>query len=182
MNLQTSLNERDRSIVPLIATAKVVPNGNLFVEAKTTEGLDELRKKIAPLTSDLFGEAASLRLMDDSKTRPKHVIIRNVPAHYDADTILEEARVEYSSASSVDPALICPAIEEDLRIAAKWADIWGMRFNASKTVAMYISRTTATPLPITFAGATLEYNQEHLHLGFILDSALSLHAHVNALT
>ncbi|ELT88400.1 hypothetical protein CAPTEDRAFT_195686 [Capitella teleta] len=101
MNLQTSLNERDRSIVPLIATAKVVSNGNLFVEAKTTEDLDELRNKIAPLTSDLFGEAASLRLMDDSKTRPKHVIIRNVPAHYDADTILEEARVEYSSASSV---------------------------------------------------------------------------------
>jgi hypothetical protein len=101
MNLQTSLNERDRSIVPLIATAKVVSNGNLFVEAKTTEGLDELRNKIAPLTSDLFGEAASLCLMDDSKTRPKHVIIRNVPAHYDADTILEEARVEYSSASSV---------------------------------------------------------------------------------
>ncbi|ELU17620.1 hypothetical protein CAPTEDRAFT_207934 [Capitella teleta] len=100
MNLQTSLNERDRSIVPLIATAKVVSNGNLFVEAKTTEGLDELRNKIAPLTSDLFGEAASLRVMDDSKTRPKHVIIRNVPAHYDADTILEEARVEYSSASS----------------------------------------------------------------------------------
>jgi hypothetical protein len=101
MNLQTSLNERDRSIVPLIATAKVVSNGNLFVEAKTTEDLDELRNKIAPLTSDLFGEAASLCLMDDSKTRPKHVIIRNVPAHYDADTILEEARVEYSSASSV---------------------------------------------------------------------------------
>ncbi|ELU15906.1 hypothetical protein CAPTEDRAFT_196015 [Capitella teleta] len=81
-----------------------------------------------------------------------------------------------------DPALICPAIEEDLRIAAKWADIWGMRFNASKTVTMYISRTTATPPPITFAGATLEYSHEHRHLGFILDSALSLHAHVNALT
>ncbi|ELU18117.1 hypothetical protein CAPTEDRAFT_191888 [Capitella teleta] len=76
------------------------------------------------------------------------------------------------------PALICPAIEEDLRIAAKWADIWGMRFNASKTVAMYISRTTATPPPITFAGATLEYSHEHRHLGFILDSALSFHAHV----
>ncbi|ELU13752.1 hypothetical protein CAPTEDRAFT_190337 [Capitella teleta] len=81
-----------------------------------------------------------------------------------------------------DPALICPAIEEDLRIAAKWADIWGMRFNASKTGAMYISRTTATPPPITFAGATLEYSHEHRHLGFILDSVLSLHAHVNALT
>ncbi|ELU12018.1 hypothetical protein CAPTEDRAFT_81197, partial [Capitella teleta] len=58
-----------------------------------------------------------------------------------------------------DPALICPAIEEDLRIAAKWADIWGMRFNANKT-----------------------YSHEHRHLGFILDSALSFHAHVNALT
>ncbi|ELU15966.1 hypothetical protein CAPTEDRAFT_193619 [Capitella teleta] len=81
-----------------------------------------------------------------------------------------------------DPALICPAIEEDLRIATKWADIWGMRFNANKTVAMYISRTTATPPPITFAGATLEYSHEHRHLGFILDSALSFHAHVNALT
>ncbi|ELU13801.1 hypothetical protein CAPTEDRAFT_195487 [Capitella teleta] len=81
-----------------------------------------------------------------------------------------------------DPALICPAIEKDLRIAAKWADIWGMRFNASKTVAMYISRTTATPSHITFAGATLEYSHEHRHLGFILDSPLSLHAHVNVLT
>ncbi|ELT95662.1 hypothetical protein CAPTEDRAFT_197338 [Capitella teleta] len=76
-----------------------------------------------------------------------------------------------------DPALIFPAIEEDLRIAAKWADIWDMRFNANKTVAMYISRTTATPPPITFAGATLEYSHEHRHLGFILDSALSFHAH-----
>ncbi|ELU03001.1 hypothetical protein CAPTEDRAFT_190585 [Capitella teleta] len=73
-------------------------------------------------------------------------------------------------------------IEEDLRIAAKWADIWGMRFNTSKTVAMYISRTTATPPPITFAGATLEYSHKHRHLGFNLDSALSFHAHVNALT
>ncbi|ELU13599.1 hypothetical protein CAPTEDRAFT_185542 [Capitella teleta] len=81
-----------------------------------------------------------------------------------------------------DQAFICPAIEENLRIAVKRADIWGMHFNASKTVAMYISRTTAAPPPITFAGATLEYNQEHLHLGFILDSAVSLHAHVNALT
>ncbi|ELU02239.1 hypothetical protein CAPTEDRAFT_213776 [Capitella teleta] len=79
-----------------------------------------------------------------------------------------------------DPALICPAIEEELRITAKWADNWG--FNASKTVATYTSRTTATPPPITFAGVTLEYNHEHSHLGFILDSALSLHAHVNALT
>ncbi|ELU03951.1 hypothetical protein CAPTEDRAFT_197206 [Capitella teleta] len=81
-----------------------------------------------------------------------------------------------------DPALICPAIEEDLRIAGKWADIRSMRFNASKTVAMYISRTTATPPPITFAGATLEYSHEHRHLGFILDSAVSFHAHLNALT
>ncbi|ELU11343.1 hypothetical protein CAPTEDRAFT_210628 [Capitella teleta] len=81
-----------------------------------------------------------------------------------------------------DPALTCPAIEEDLQIAAKWADIWGMRFNASKAVAMYISRTTATPPPITFAGATLECSHEHRHLGFILDSAIGLHAHVNALT
>ncbi|ELT90694.1 hypothetical protein CAPTEDRAFT_211532 [Capitella teleta] len=56
------------------------------------------------------------------------------------------------------------------------------RFNASKTVTMYISQTTATPPPITFAGATLEYSHEHRHLGFILDSALSLHAHVNALS
>ncbi|ELT97034.1 hypothetical protein CAPTEDRAFT_215677 [Capitella teleta] len=76
-----------------------------------------------------------------------------------------------------DPAHICPAIEEDLRIAAKWADIWGMRFNASKTVAMYIYQTTATPPPITFAGATLEYSHEHRHFGFILDSALSFHDH-----
>ncbi|ELU05598.1 hypothetical protein CAPTEDRAFT_195763 [Capitella teleta] len=81
-----------------------------------------------------------------------------------------------------DPALICTAIEEDLLIAAKWADIWGKRFNASKTVAMFISRPITTPPPITFAGAALEYSHEHHHLGFILDSALSLHAHLNALT
>ncbi|ELU14937.1 hypothetical protein CAPTEDRAFT_195966 [Capitella teleta] len=81
-----------------------------------------------------------------------------------------------------DPALICTAIKKDLRIAAKWADIWGVSFNASKTVAKFISRTTATPPPITSAGATLKYSREHRHLGFILDSALSLHAHVNALT
>ncbi|ELT89280.1 hypothetical protein CAPTEDRAFT_185040 [Capitella teleta] len=206
MNLQTNLNERDRSIVPLIATARVVSNGNLFVEAKTTEGLDELRNKIAPLTSDLFGEAASLCLMDDSKTRPKHVIIRNVPAHYDADTILEEARVEYSSASSqilASPTLAvtpkhsftqmtrcCIALgrtqlssaQQSRKTCELQPNGLSMRFNATKTVAMYISRTTATPPPITFAGATLEYSHEHRHLGFILDSALSFHAHVNALT
>ncbi|ELU05597.1 hypothetical protein CAPTEDRAFT_195762 [Capitella teleta] len=72
MNLQTSLNERDRSIVPLIATAKVVSNGNLFEAAKTTEGLDELRNKIAPLTSDLFGGSGFIapdgRHQDQAKT------------------------------------------------------------------------------------------------------------------
>ncbi|ELT87000.1 hypothetical protein CAPTEDRAFT_120047, partial [Capitella teleta] len=80
-----------------------------------------------------------------------------------------------------DPVLICTAIEEDLQIAAKWTEIWSMRFNASKTVAMLISRTTTPPPPITFAGSTL-YSKERRHLVFILDSALSLHAHVNALT
>ncbi|ELT88508.1 hypothetical protein CAPTEDRAFT_206223 [Capitella teleta] len=107
---------------------------------------------------------------------------------YRVKKILQDLNINKASDDTMlyrtgkDPALICPAIEEDLRIAAKWADIWGMRFNANKTVAMYISQTTATPPPITFAGATLEYSHEHRHLGFILDSALSFHAHVNALT
>ncbi|ELT98225.1 hypothetical protein CAPTEDRAFT_185083 [Capitella teleta] len=78
------------------------------------------------------------------------------------------------------PALICPAIEEDLLIEAKWAEIWGMCLNASKTVAMFISRTTTTPPRITLAAG--QYSHEHRHQGFILDSALSLHVHVNALT
>ncbi|ELU08209.1 hypothetical protein CAPTEDRAFT_197526 [Capitella teleta] len=47
---------------------------------------------------------------------------------------------------------------------------------------MFISRTTTTPPSITFADSTLEYSHEHRHLGFVLDSALSLHAHVNAMT
>ncbi|ELU09506.1 hypothetical protein CAPTEDRAFT_200378 [Capitella teleta] len=105
---------------------------------------------------------------------------------YRVKKILQDLNINKASDDTMlyrtgkDPALTCPAIEEDLRITAKWADNWG--FNASKTMAMYISRTTATPPPITFAGATLEYSHEHRHLGFILDSALSLHAHVNALT
>ncbi|ELU01362.1 hypothetical protein CAPTEDRAFT_214235 [Capitella teleta] len=61
---------------------------------------------------------------------------------YSKDTASAGARVYYAITmyrTGKDPALICLAIEEDLRNAAKWANIWGMRFNASKTVAMYIS-------------------------------------------
>ncbi|ELU02918.1 hypothetical protein CAPTEDRAFT_191199 [Capitella teleta] len=401
-----SFNNLDLTIVPLITTAKLVSNGKRFVEAQTKEDLDHLRNKISLLKCDLFGKTASIRLTNESKTRPKHVIIRNVSALYDTDTIHEEAHIEYNSTSSVinltkpgstagrrpiklrledgnqleqvpDQALVIPGYsflrrdrrthgggvalyyrssthlhrltsletqkceviwfqastrEHDiLGCAANWppasdldirqhlqhtldevsiqfntivllagdlnahhpdlsesintnragrlpqrfatvnalsqviepqpalpptvrlvktsclqtylrkpvslyssnprnpskpsnsppnhirnceengrvkqreamaqvyckqlyrgsavkeaipkmtVEIWGMRFNASKTVAIFISHITTTPPPITFVGSTLEYSKEHLNMGFFLDSALSPQAHVNAL-
>ena len=80
-----------------------------------------------------------------------------------------------------DPAIICASIEEDLRIAAKWAETWGMSFNAQKTVAMFFSRVHHDPPQISFAGEALAYSANHRHLGFTLDSALTFHPHVNAI-
>ncbi|ELT87441.1 hypothetical protein CAPTEDRAFT_201437 [Capitella teleta] len=87
MNMQTSLNERDRSTVPLIATAIVVSNGSHFVEAKTTEGLDELRNKRSLRESGFI--APDGRQQDQAKTR--HHQKCSCPL-YDADTILDQTR------------------------------------------------------------------------------------------
>ncbi|ELU03223.1 hypothetical protein CAPTEDRAFT_211161 [Capitella teleta] len=82
-----------------------------------------------------------------------------------------------------DPALICTAINEDLLIAAKWADMHALlcKQNSNMFISPF-SRTTITPPPITFAGSTLKLSHEHRRLGFIPDSALRIHAHVNELT
>jgi hypothetical protein len=146
----------DRSSSPIAQVSSGVPQGSVIAPTLFLLFINDLCHSLSANTS-----------LSHPNCHPEALV-------YADDTMLYR--------TGKDPALICPAIEEDLRIAAKWADIWGMRFNASKTVAMYISRTTATPPPITFAGATLEYSHEHRHLGFILDSALSFHAHVNALT
>jgi hypothetical protein len=57
-----------------------------------------------------------------------------------------------------------------------------MKFNASKTVAMFLCRTIGNPPLITFSEVTLNYSSVHRHLGFILDSKLNFHPHINAIT
>jgi hypothetical protein len=97
--LRDALKKKDPNLVPLISTVKVVASGNILIETQSKETVDLLQTKLAPLVKEIFGEAAGIRPMDEAKIGAKHLVIRNVPAHYSSETILDQAHIEYNSAS-----------------------------------------------------------------------------------
>lgn len=99
LHLHTMLQNHDSSILPLIANAKQVNNGNLLFEAKTNTDMEEMKTKLTSLLGH-FGSNASIRPMSETKVNSNSAIIYNVPVSYDENTILTQAKSDFTSTIS----------------------------------------------------------------------------------
>ena len=65
------------------------------------------------------------------------------------------------------------ALIGDFGRVSEWCDLWGMKFNASKTKTMIVSRSRKMhhqSSPLTIGGTVLKESDDHVILGVTFDS------------
>ena len=83
--------------------------------------------------------------------------------------------------SHPSPAMSTAYLNGALEIARQWAEAWGMKFNASKTVSMLFGNRFNLPAPkgVSLDGLFIAFSQRHCHLGFIISRDLKFNNHVD---
>ena len=74
---------------------------------------------------------------------------------------------------------VAESLIRDLGRVSKWCDLWGMKFNVSKTKTMIVSRSrTMHPRspPLTIGGTVLKLSDDLVILGVTLDSKMTFGA------
>ena len=82
-----------------------------------------------------------------------------------------------------DPQTSFEILSHDLRLVETRAKQWRMSFNSTKPAIEIAFSTKSYPLqhtPLTFNGIVVKAEEEHKHLGLILDKKLSFNRHINA--
>ena len=100
LDLQTKIRSWDTSLVPMINTAKIVSNGNLFIEAKDESLLQDMTSKLETILSQI-GPDVRLRPMVKQGPTANSAIIFNVPSSYTKETITDHAKIELPSITDI---------------------------------------------------------------------------------
>jgi hypothetical protein len=72
-------------------------------------------------------------------------------------------------------------IMEDFRRMAEWSRVWKLKFKATKSVEVIFKsqRQTNRNHPILNLNNDIPRNENHKHLGVVLDSKLNFQAHID---
>ena len=76
---------------------------------------------------------------------------------------------------------VAESLIRDLRRVSEWCDLWGMKFNASKTKTMIVSRSRTMHLqspPLTIDGTVLKESDDLVFLGMTFDSKMTFEKHL----
>ena len=106
-------------------------------------------------------------------------------------SILENKRIGYADDSTfisvvVSPGLrvaVAESLSRDLVKVSEWCDLWGMKFNASKTKTMIVSRsrTMHSQSPaLTIGGTVLKESDDLVILGVTFDSKMTFEKHLQS--
>ena len=80
---------------------------------------------------------------------------------------------------------VAESLSLDLVKVCEWYDLWGMKFNASKTKTMIVSRShTMHPQspPLSIGGTVLKESDDLVILGVIFDSKMTFEKHLRAVS
>ena len=81
--------------------------------------------------------------------------------------------------------VVAESLISDLGRVSEWCDLWGMKFNASKTKTMIVSRScTMHPqsLPLTIGGTVLKESDDLVVLGVTFDSKMTFERHLRSVS
>ena len=73
-------------------------------------------------------------------------------------------------------------LQEDLTSLEQWAELWGMRFNATKCYIMSLTRNPATSFFYSLGNTTLKQVSTNPYLGLHFSANLSWSTHINYIT
>ena len=80
---------------------------------------------------------------------------------------------------------VAKSLIRDLGRVSEWCDLWGMKFNASKTKTMIVSRSrTMHPRspPLTISGTVLKESDYLVILGVTFDSKMTFEKHLRSVS
>jgi hypothetical protein len=100
LNLQTKIRSWDADLIPMINSAKVVSNGNLFIEAKEESLLQDMTSKLEAILPQI-GPDVTLRPMVKQGPTTNSAIVFNVPSSYTKEIINEQAKIELPSITDI---------------------------------------------------------------------------------
>lgn len=85
--------------------------------------------------------------------------------------------------TSVDINAVIDSLNDSLRTIESWSSRWKMKFSASKTHAIFFSRSRVDnpSRSLRFCDADISFVSSHRHLGFTITSDLSYNAHVEGI-
>ena len=106
-------------------------------------------------------------------------------------SILENKLIGYADDSTLMAVVPSPGVRvavaesliRDLGRVSEWCDLWGMKFNASKTKTMIVSRSrTMHPQspPLTIGGTVLKESDDLFILGVTFDSKMTFEKHLRS--
>lgn len=71
-------------------------------------------------------------------------------------------------------------MNHDLKILSDWSDKWLLKFNPSKTKAVFFTKKHVEEFPkLFFQGCQLDYVSTHRHLGLLFSNDLSWSQYIN---
>ena len=108
-------------------------------------------------------------------------------------SILENKLIGYADGSTLMTAVpsagvrvaVTESLNRDLGRVNEWCDLWGMKFNVSKTKTMIVSRSLIMhPLspPLTIGGTVLKESDDLVILGLTFDSKMTFEKHLSSVS
>ena len=85
--------------------------------------------------------------------------------------------------SQVCSVTVAASVKRDLGNVSEWCDLWGMKFNASETMTIIVSRSSTrhpqSP-PLTIGRTVLKESDDHDILGVTFDSKMTFEKHLRS--